>query len=104
MISDPNPRRPRTVPCRVQAPRCAARDRRTDRMDRTRSRFALVGATTVALLLGAQVVSAGPGAMILEAQTMVGVPAGLTGAQSEVPLRGINGGGLPWTLTSGKAE
>jgi hypothetical protein len=31
---------------------------------------------------------------------MIGVPAGLTGAQSAVPLRGINGGGLPWTLAS----
>lgn len=38
---------------------------------------------------------------ILEFDTMVGVPAGLTGAQSQPVLRGINGGGIPWTLTSG---
>jgi hypothetical protein len=37
---------------------------------------------------------------ILEFDTMVGVPAGLTGAQSQAVLRGINGGGLPWVLTS----
>ena len=73
-------------------------------MDRTRTRIALIGVTTLALLLGAQVVSAGPGAPILEAQSMVGVPAGLTGAQSLTPLRGISGGGIAWTLASGKAE
>jgi hypothetical protein len=39
---------------------------------------------------------------ILEFDTMVGVPAGLTGSQA--PLRGINGGGLPWTLTSAHGE
>ncbi len=32
---------------------------------------------------------------------MVGIPAGLTGAQSQGPLRGITGGGLPWTIGSG---
>ncbi len=73
-------------------------------MDRTRTRIALAGATTLTLLLGAQVVSAKPGPKILEAQTLVGVPAGLTGAQSIEPLRGISGGGIAWTLTSGKAE
>jgi hypothetical protein len=73
-------------------------------MERTRTRIALAGAATLTLLLGAQIVSAGPGPKILEAQTMVGVPAGLTGAQSQAPLRGVNGGGIPWTLTSGKAE
>jgi hypothetical protein len=73
-------------------------------MDRTRFRLALVGTTALALLLGAQVVSAGPGAKILEAQTMVGVPAGLTGAQSLTPLRGVPGGGIAWTLASGNAE
>ena len=41
---------------------------------------------------------------ILEFDTMVGVPAGLTGAQSQAVLRGINGGGLPWTLTSAHGE
>jgi hypothetical protein len=41
---------------------------------------------------------------ILEFDTMVGVPAGLTGAQSQAVLRGINGGGIPWTLTSAHGE
>ena len=41
---------------------------------------------------------------ILEFDTMVGVPAGLTGAQSQGPLRGISGGGIPWTLSSARGE
>jgi hypothetical protein len=41
---------------------------------------------------------------ILEFDTMVGVPAGLTGPQSAPVLRGINGGGLPWALTSAHGE
>lgn len=41
---------------------------------------------------------------ILEFDTMVGVPAGLTGAQSQAPLRGINGGGIPWTIASASGE
>ena len=41
---------------------------------------------------------------ILEFDTMVGTTAGLTGAQSQIPLRGVNGGGLPWTLTSAHGE
>jgi hypothetical protein len=39
---------------------------------------------------------------ILEWQTMVGVPQALTGTQA--PIRGINGGGIPWTLTAAKGE
>lgn len=39
---------------------------------------------------------------ILEFNSMVGVPQAFTGAQN--PIRGINGGGLPWTLTSAKGE
>lgn len=41
---------------------------------------------------------------ILEFDTMVGVPAGLTGEQSAPVLRGINGGGRPWVLTSAHGE
>jgi hypothetical protein len=41
---------------------------------------------------------------ILEFDTMVGVPAGLTGAQSVVPLRGISGGGLPWAIAEASGE
>jgi len=39
---------------------------------------------------------------ILEFDTMVGLPSAFTGAQN--PIRGINGGGLPWTLSSAKGE
>ena len=41
---------------------------------------------------------------ILEFDTMVGVPSGLTGSQSQIPLRGINGGGIPWTIASASGE
>lgn len=41
---------------------------------------------------------------ILAFDTMFGVPTGLTGTQSQAVLRGINGGGLPWTLTSAHGE
>jgi hypothetical protein len=37
---------------------------------------------------------------ILQFDTMVGIPPLLTGAQSQGPLRGISGGGLPWMLSS----
>ncbi len=37
---------------------------------------------------------------ILQFDTMVGIPPALTGVNSEGPLRGINGGGLPWTIGS----
>ncbi|HLO33049.1 MAG TPA: hypothetical protein VK249_28140 [Anaerolineales bacterium] len=41
---------------------------------------------------------------ILAFDTMVGVPQALTGTQSQIPLRGISGGGLPWTLASAKGQ
>jgi hypothetical protein len=39
---------------------------------------------------------------VLEFDTMVGVPAGMTGTQA--PIRGINGGGLPWTIKGASGE
>ncbi|MBI4673461.1 MAG: hypothetical protein HY741_17550 [Chloroflexi bacterium] len=39
---------------------------------------------------------------ILEFDTMVGVPQALTGSQN--PIRGINGGGLPWKLSAASGE
>ena len=48
--------------------------------------------------------AAAKGPKILKFNTMVGVPAGLTGAQSQVPLRGINGGGLPWVVADASGE
>jgi hypothetical protein len=41
-------------------------------------------------------------AKILEFDTMVGVPPALTGSQS--PIRGINGGGIPWRLDAASGE
>jgi hypothetical protein len=41
---------------------------------------------------------------LLEFNTMVGIPASLTGAQSLPVMRGISGGGLPWMLTSANGE
>ena len=64
---------------------------------------AVVVVGTVALLLVATTaaVTADP-QKVMQWKTMVGVPAGLTGAQSQAPLRGINGGGIPWTLDDGR--
>ena len=41
---------------------------------------------------------------ILEFDTMVGVPSTLTGTQAAAAFRGVNAGGLAWTLTSAKGE
>jgi hypothetical protein len=41
---------------------------------------------------------------ILEFDTMVGVPSGLIGNLSQAPLRGINGGGIPWMIGSARGE
>jgi hypothetical protein len=67
---------------------------------------AAVLAGIVALALAAQVslVTAKSPNKILTWGTMVGVPAGLVGAASQAPLRGISGGGIPWMLTSGQGE
>ena len=42
------------------------------------------------------------GPKILQFDTMVGVPQALTGAQN--PIRGVNGGGLPWTIGEGSGQ
>jgi len=39
---------------------------------------------------------------MLEFDTMVGLPAGMTGTR--VPIRGINGGGLPWMISGASGE
>ena len=44
------------------------------------------------------------GPKILKFDTMVGVPAGLTGTQSQIPLRGISGGGIPWAVADASGE
>ena len=54
--------------------------------------------------VGSVSTAAAKGPKILKFDTMVGVPTNLTGAQSQGPLRGINGGGIPWTLTDASGE
>ena len=41
---------------------------------------------------------------ILEFDTMLGVPATLTGGTASAAFRNVPGGGLPWTLTSARGE
>jgi hypothetical protein len=53
----------------------------------------------VAALGLASVAVADDGEQILEFGTMVGVPVAFTGAKA--PIRGINGGGLPWVVRDG---
>src|SRR5215216_1056516 len=54
--------------------------------------------------IGSATSAGAKGPKILRFDTMVGVPAGLTGAQSQVPLRGINGGGIPWMVADASGE
>src|SRR5688572_18507040 len=72
--------------------------------NRSLSVAAIVGAIGLLVIAQTALVSAKGPDKVLQWDTMVGVPAGLTGAQSQAPLRGINGGGVPWTLTSGRGE
>ena len=59
-------------------------------------------AVVAALLLASPLAMAQPSSKILEFDTMVGVPAGMTGTKS--PIRGINGGGIPWTVADASGE
>ena len=62
----------------------------------------LVGSLGVALLGGQFSQAAARDPKILEFNTMVGIPQAFTGTQN--PIRGINGGGLPWTIASAQGE
>jgi len=61
-----------------------------------------------AALLVLAALAAGPAAVggstpkLLEFQSMTGLPTAFTGTQ--LPIRGINGGGLPWVIGSAKGE
>jgi hypothetical protein len=61
--------------------------------------IAVLLALLVGLLAQSGLASAGTSNM-LKADSMVGVPLALTGATNAI--RGIPGGGIPWTLDSGK--
>jgi hypothetical protein len=74
-----------------------------DLMPRTRSTSLAALLAILGLLLGMQstaVTARTP--KILEFDTMVGVPSALTGAQA--PIRGVNGGGIPWMIATAKGE
>ncbi len=68
----------------------------------------IIGTLSVVMILGGLLFSgqvstvAAKEPKILEFDTMVGIPQAFTGTQN--PIRGINGGGLPWTLSSAKGE
>jgi hypothetical protein len=66
--------------------------------------FALVGAalTCNAIAKEPNAPKAPKAPKILEFDTMVGLPAGMTGTTA--PIRGINGGGLPWTIGGASGE
>ena len=64
----------------------------------------LAGALALLLVVQVSLVSARGGPKILQWDTMVGVPAGLTGTQSLAPLRGIAGGGVPWAVDEASGE
>jgi hypothetical protein len=69
--------------------------------NRSLSAVAVFGAVALLLIGQAAIASADPNKG-MQWKTMVGVPAGLTGAQSQIPLRGLSGGGIPWMLESGR--
>lgn len=75
-------------------------------MSRRRNFSLAIVTGALLLLLTAQMslVAANGAPKILGWDTMVGVPAGLTGAQSQGPLRGINGAGVPWTVDEARGE
>ncbi len=66
----------------------------------------LASLSLAVLLLLATAVSAGPASAksptIFEFDSMVGVPRPYTGSTN--PIRGVNGGGLPWVIAFGKGE
>lgn len=63
---------------------------------------AIASVVVAAFALGASFPVSAKEAKILEFDNMVGVPQALTGSQS--PIRGVNGGGLPWTIGSAHGE
>jgi len=67
--------------------------------------FAVLAVMVVStFFVGAALPVSAKGPKVLKFNSMVGVPAGLTGAQSQVSLRGINGGGLPWAIGEASGE
>jgi len=69
-------------------------------MRRRRSALAALAAMAIVGLIPAA--AGARTTMMIEAQSMTGVPTALTGSQA--PIRGVNGGGLPWVVGSAKLE
>jgi hypothetical protein len=69
-----------------------------------RRRLSALAVILAALAIAAAVPAAvgGSGKTILRAQTMIGVPLAYTGAQA--PIRGVDGGGLPWVVGFARVE
>jgi len=64
--------------------------------------WVVMGTIVLVLALGASSLATAKTPKILEFDTMVGVPQALTGSANAI--RGINGGGIPWTIASGSGE
>lgn len=68
-----------------------------------KSILALAGlAAAVAVVLPSTVIGGDDGRKVLEARSMAGVPLAYTAARS--PIRGVNGGGLPWEIDAGEVS
>jgi len=69
-----------------------------------RRRLTALGAVLAAMAILATVPAAvgGSSRTILRSQVMVGLPAAYTGTRA--PIRGINGGGLPWVIGFARVE
>src|SRR5688500_6488885 len=62
----------------------------------------LMGTIALVLVFGSSGLTTAKTPKILEFDTMVGVQGALVGSAN--PIRGINGGGIAWTLASGRGE
>ena len=69
-----------------------------------RRRFLAISMALVALagLTAGPAVVGGAGSRMLEFGSMTGLPSAFTGVRA--PIRGVNGGGLPWVIGSGRGE
>src|SRR5687768_18058205 len=64
--------------------------------------WVLMGTIALVLVFGTSGLTTAKTPKILEFDTMVGVQGALVGSAN--PIRGINGGGIAWTLASGRGE
>jgi len=69
-----------------------------------RRRLTALGALLAALMLVAAIPAAvgGSGKAIIRTQVLTGLPLAYTGTKA--PIRGVNGGGVPWVIGFGRAE